>query len=202
MVDMVKFGGQKDRPDAKNGGAIPRCIPIDSQKGSEDKCIEMSTFLLKNSTCSGLASKWSDLGWPVWPWPFRPWSASAGNRRRPQCRGPHQGPWVCNISRQGWGLLSQFSPFRYFPIFPNDQNSGYLYDIKFIFGRCHRSWAAETPGKYEHDWTYLTYTFAKSKFPVTEKLANGTLVTPFPGPNGWHLANNSLECIFLIEICN
>ena len=46
---------------------------------------------------------------------------------------------------------------------------------------CHRSWAAETPGKYEHDWNYLTHTFAKSKFPVTEKLANGALVTPTPG---------------------
>ena len=55
---------------------------------------------------------------------------------------------------------------------------GYLYDIKFIFVRCHHSWAAETPGKYEHDWNYLTYTFVKSKFPVTEKLANGALVTP------------------------
>ena len=44
-------------------------------------------------------------------------------------------------------------------------------------------WAAEpaeTPGKYEYDWNYLTYTFAKSKFPVTEKLANGALVTPIP----------------------
>ena len=70
--------------------------------------------------------------------------------------------------------------------FPNDQHSGYLYDIKFIFGRCHRSWAAETPGKYQHDWNYLTYTFAKSKFPVTDKLANGALVTPIPGakPSG------------------
>ena len=48
------------------------------------------------------------------------------------------------------------------------KNSGYLYDIKLIFGRCHRSWAAETPGKYEHDWKYLTYIFAKSKFPVME----------------------------------
>ena len=28
-------------------------------------------------------------------------------------------------------------------------------------------------GKYEHDWKYLTYTFAKSKFPVTEKWTNG-----------------------------
>ena len=40
---------------------------------------------------------------------------------------------------------------------------------------------AETPGKYEHDWKYLTYTFAKSQFPVTEKLTNGALVTPTPG---------------------
>ena len=52
---------------------------------------------------------------------------------------------------QGWGLLSQFSPFRFFSFFSNDQNSGYLYDIKFVFGRCHHSCAAETPGKYEHD---------------------------------------------------
>ena len=64
--------------------------------------------------------------------------------------------------------------------FPNDQNSGYLYDMKLIFGRCHRRWAAETLGKYEHDWNYLTYTFAKAKFSVTEKLANGALVTPIP----------------------
>ena len=56
--------------------------------------------------------------------------------------------------------LSQFSPLI-FPFFPNDENSGYLNDIKFIFGRCHSSWAAETPGKYEHDWKYLTYTFTK-----------------------------------------
>ena len=38
----------------------------------------------------------------------------------------------------------------------------------------------QVPGKYEHDWKYLTYTFAKSKFPVTEKLTNGALVTPTP----------------------
>ena len=55
-----------------------------------------------------------------------------------------------------------------------------MYDIQFTFGRYHRSWAAETPGKYDHDWNYLAYTFAKSKFPVTEKLANGALVTPIP----------------------
>ena len=64
--------------------------------------------------------------------------------------------------------------------FPNDQNSGYLYDIKFIFDRCHCSWAVETPGKYEHDWNYLTYTFAKSRFPVTEKLTKRGFSNPHP----------------------
>ena len=39
----------------------------------------------------------------------------------------------------------------------------------------------ETPDKYEHDWKYLTYTFAKLKFLITEKLMNGALVTPTPG---------------------
>ena len=32
-----------------------------------------------------------------------------------------------------------------------------MYDIMFIFDRCHRSWAAEIPVKYEHDLKYLTY---------------------------------------------
>ena len=38
----------------------------------------------------------------------------------------------------------------------------------FMFDRCHHSWAVETPDKYEHDWKYLTYPFAKSKFPAME----------------------------------
>ena len=53
-----------------------------------------------------------------------------------------------------------------------------VFDIKFIFGMCHRSWAAETHGKCKHDWNYLNYTFAKSTFSVTENLANGALITP------------------------
>ena len=53
-----------------------------------------------------------------------------------------------------------------------------VYDIKFIFGMCHHSWAAETHGKCEHDWNYLNYTFAKSTFSVTDNLANGALITP------------------------
>ena len=86
----------------------------------------------------------------------------------------------CFLLDRGGGYLANFLRSVIFPFFLNYQNSGYLYDIKFIFGRCHCSWAAETPGKYEHDWNYLTYTFAKLKFPVTEKLANGALVTPIP----------------------
>ena len=82
----------------------------------------------------------------------------------------------------GVGVTKPFFSVPLFShFFPNDQNSDYLYDIKFIFDSCHRSWAAETPGIYEHDRNYLTYTFAKTKFPVTEKLANGALVTPIPG---------------------
>ena len=48
----------------------------------------------------------------------------------------------------------------------------------FIFGRCHRSSAAETPGEYECNLRYLNYKFAKLKFPVLDKLINGALVTP------------------------
>ena len=38
-----------------------------------------------------------------------------------------------------------------FPIFQNDQDTGYLYNIKFIVDRSHRIWATETPDKYGHD---------------------------------------------------
>ena len=52
--------------------------------------------------------------------------------------------------------------------------------MTFIFDRCHRSWAAETPAKYERDLKYVTYYCDQSKFSVTEKLTNGALVTPTP----------------------
>ena len=53
--------------------------------------------------------------------------------------------------------------------------------MTFIFDRCHRSSAAETPAKYERDLKYVSYYCDKSKFSVTEKLTNGPLVTPTPG---------------------
>ena len=50
----------------------------------------------------------------------------------------------------------------------------------FIFGRCRRSSAAVTPVKYECDSGNLAGTFTRSKISLTEKLANGALVTPTP----------------------
>ena len=38
----------------------------------------------------------------------------------------------------------------------------------------------ETPAKYERDSNYLNHPLDESKFPVTEKLTNGALVTPTP----------------------
>ena len=63
----------------------------------------------------------------------------------------------------GCGLLNQLSPFSYFP---NDQNTGYLCGITFIFDMCHRSWSAATPEKYEHELGYLNYTYHNSNFPL------------------------------------
>ena len=81
---------------------------------------------------------------------------------------------------RGGGYEANFLCSVIFQNFPNDENSGYINDIKLIFGRCHRSWAAATPGKYEHDWKYLTYTFAKSKFPVTEEINERSFSNPHP----------------------
>ena len=80
----------------------------------------------------------------------------------------------------GGGYWTYFIRSVIFPFFQDDQNTGYLYDVTFIFDRCHRSWAAETPDKYERYWKYISYTLGKSKFPVMEKLTNGALVTPTP----------------------
>ena len=73
--------------------------------------------------------------------------------------------------------------------------SGYLYDIKFIFGRCHRSWAAATPGKYEHDWKYLKYTFAKSKISRNGEINERSFSNPHPCPLWGHvlLRSNPLK---------
>ena len=82
------------------------------------------------------------------------------------------GQWRCvqrpstrsHLLRSGVGVTK---PIYSVPLFSHffhiNQNNGYLHDITFIFDRCHCSWAAETPDKYEFDQKSLTYTFAKSK---------------------------------------
>ena len=66
------------------------------------------------------------------------------------------------------------------------QNCGYtrqLLNIMFIFDRyrCHYSWAADTPVKYECDSKNLTSTFARSEILLIEKLTNGAVIyTPNP----------------------
>ena len=79
----------------------------------------------------------------------------------------------------GWGLLSQFPPFRYFPNFSS--LSKHTLTVKYRI-YIWLSWAAGTPVKYECDSRNLTCTFARPKILLTEKLKNGALVTPTPGP--------------------
>ena len=75
---------------------------------------------------------------------------------------------------QGLGLLSQFSPFRYFPHFP-------LLSKQTLATEYHVYIWQVSPVKYECDSWNLTGAFARSKILLTEKLANGALVTPTPG---------------------
>ena len=91
------------------------------------------------------------------------------------------------VVRQGWGVLnqglglrSQFPLFHYFLNF-SALSKCWLLNIMFIIDRCHRSWAAETPVKYECDLKNLIGTFAWLKILLAEKLMNGALETPTPG---------------------
>ena len=93
---------------------------------------------------------------------------------------------IIDSCKSAWSLIGQiwvggtrtiFS-LPLFPHFLNDQNNGYLHNTIFIFAKCHNSWGVETPVWYEHGWKYSTYTFAKFKFPIMEKLTNRALVTP------------------------
>ena len=58
-------------------------------------------------------------------------------------------------------VLRQFSPFRYFSQSLQYQKRWLPVRYHVLFDRCHRSWPAETPNKYECDRRYLTFAFAK-----------------------------------------
>ena len=90
--------------------------------------------------------------------------------------------WIGSSSVQGWGLLSWFSLSRYFPKF--SALSKHMLTIGYhvyIFDRCRHSSAAVAPVKYKCDSNNLRVTFTRSNILLTEKLKNGTLVTPTPG---------------------
>ena len=82
---------------------------------------------------------------------------------------------------QGWGLLNQFAPFRYFPNFPALSKHMLTIEYHVYVDSCHRSSAAVAPVKYKCDLNNLRGTFTRSKILLTEKLTNGALVTPTPG---------------------
>ena len=54
-------------------------------------------------------------------------------------------------------LLVKLTSVLVMPIKKNLES--WIYHTTFMFDRCHRSWAAETPDKYERDWKYLTLYF-------------------------------------------
>ena len=81
---------------------------------------------------------------------------------------------------QGWGFTK--APFVNLSVskFSILQSTFKIIQITFIFDRCHRSWAAASSVKYEHDVQYLTCVLTKLKNKKAEN--NGTdkigLVTP------------------------
>ena len=91
----------------------------------------------------------------------------------------------------GWGLLSQFSPFRYFPHFPllSKQTLAIEYHV-YIWQVSPQLSCCDTC----QIWMWFRESnryFARSKILLTEKLANGALVTPTPGP--WQFSITHLQ---------
>ena len=56
----------------------------------------------------------------------------------------------------GWVLLNQIWQPRYFPVFRDDQNTGYLWTITFIFARYRHSPAVMTHVKYKRGLKHPT----------------------------------------------
>ena len=82
----------------------------------------------------------------LWTWTFSRITSQALGRHILHMWGvsgvrSHVCPWELdptkpgqqNGSELGWGLLNQFSPFRYFSIFQNYHNPAYPLDITFIW---------------------------------------------------------------------
>ena len=78
----------------------------------------------------------------------------------------------------GWGLLSQFPTFRYFPNLSALSKHVVPIEYHVNIWQVPCSSAAVVPVKYICDSNNLRGTFARSKNLLTEKLTNGSLVTP------------------------
>ena len=78
-----------------------------------------------------------------------------------------------------WGLLSQFFPFHYFCNFSIYKNTGYLWYIMFIFGRCRCSLAAATSVKYGCDLKTLHVFLQDRKF-ANREINKHSFCNPHP----------------------
>ena len=101
----------------------------------------------------------------------------------------------------GWGLLNQFSLFRYF------QNISAFSKHTLAIEYHVYIWQLLPPQiKYECDLNNLRGKFARSKILHMEKLTNRTLVTPIPGPSActvcvilWKINNGSVALVTYIH---
>ena len=93
----------------------------------------------------------------------------------------HSSNCLAECSTSGVGVTRDISAIgNFLHYFQRYKNTFYLLIIMFIFVRCHRSYAALTPVKYEHDLKNLTRDFILSETYVTKKITNGALVPPTP----------------------
>ena len=89
--------------------------------------------------------------------------------------------WLASMAFQlflGWGLLSQYSPLRYFLKFLALSKHPLAMSITFIFGRCRRSSAVGAPVKYKCDSNNSRGIFAGSKVLLADKLTSFSNPTP------------------------
>ena len=98
-----------------------------------------------------------------------------------------------NVSRHGhrvpgWGLLTQFPPFHYFPNFSVSLKHVLLLNITFIFCGCDRSSAAERGFSNPHPWLVSRHHVDWSGIPSSSRQL---------GTDGFQNGNLSFQCYFM-----
>ena len=82
------------------------------------------------------------------------------------------------VTGQGGGYWGNFRHSIFPSFFQHYQNTGYLFNMIFIFDRCCHSLAVVTPVKYEYDLKNSTSTLVKIKNFSSKKIMDEALVTP------------------------